>query len=111
MTRFRPCIDLHRGQVKQIVGGTLTESSRQLKTNHVSHLPSSHFASLYRQRQLHGAHVIMLGPGNETAAREALAAWEGGLQLGGGIEQANAAQWIGWGARKVTCSCWDRVRC
>lgn len=101
MTRFRPCIDLHSGSVKQIVGGTLTTTSSELKTNYVSELPSSHYAKLYRENDLHGAHVIMLGPGNEDAAKEACAAWPNGLQVGGGINDKNAAQWIEWGAEKV----------
>ncbi|KAH0537368.1 Histidine biosynthesis bifunctional protein hisB [Glutinoglossum americanum] len=101
MTRFRPCIDLHSGQVKQIVGGTLTDTSSDLKVNHVSKLPAPHFARLYRENALRGAHVIMLGPGNEDAAREALAEWRGGLQVGGGITEENARQWIEWGAEKV----------
>jgi phosphoribosylformimino-5-aminoimidazole carboxamide ribotide isomerase len=101
MTRFRPCIDLHSGQVKQIVGGTLTTASADLKTNYVSKLPACHFAKLYKDNDLTGAHVILLGPGNEEAAKEALAEWRGGLQVGGGITDANAAQWIEWGAEKV----------
>ena len=101
MTRFRPCIDLHAGQVKQIVGGTLKEQSSGLKTNHISTLPGSHFAKLYRDNDLKGAHVIMLGPGNEEAAQDALNAWPNGLQLGGGINERNAAQWIERGAEKV----------
>lgn len=101
MTRFRPCIDLHSGQVKQIVGGTLSTEASDLKTNYVSKLPSSHYAKLYRDSALSGAHVIMLGPGNETAAQEALSAWPGALQLGGGINETNAKQWIEKGAEKV----------
>ena len=101
MTRFRPCIDLHLGQVKQIVGGTLSESSLGLKTNYVSTLPASHFSQLYRENNLSGAHVIMLGPGNEAAARDALSAWPGKLQVGGGINETNAAHWIEVGAEKV----------
>ncbi|KAI9049991.1 hypothetical protein LZ554_006136 [Drepanopeziza brunnea f. sp. 'monogermtubi'] len=101
MTRFRPCIDLHSGQVKQIVGGTLTTTSEDLKTNYVSKLPAGHFAQLYKDHDLQGAHVIMLGPGNEEAAKEAIAVWKGGLQVGGGINDKNAAQWIQWGAGKV----------
>lgn len=99
MTRFRPCIDLHAGQVKQIVGGTLDTSD--LKTNYVSHLPPAHFAGLYRDNDLEGAHVIMLGPGNADASREALGAWRGGLQVGGGITDENAREWIDAGASKV----------
>ena len=101
MTRFRPCIDLHAGQVKQIVGGTLTTSSSDLKTNHVSTQPASYFAQLYRDHALAGAHVIMLGPGNDEAAKQALAAWPRSLQVGGGITDKNARQWIEWGADKV----------
>ncbi|EPE35442.1 Ribulose-phosphate binding barrel [Glarea lozoyensis ATCC 20868] len=101
MTKFRPCIDLHSGQVKQIVGGTLTTASADLKTNYVSKLPASYFAKLYKDNGLAGAHVIMLGPGNEDAASEALSEWNGGLQVGGGINDKNAKQWIDWGAEKV----------
>lgn len=101
MTKFRPCIDLHSGQVKQIVGGTLNDESARLRTNHVSAFPGSHFVSLYREHGLSGAHVIMLGPGNEVAAREALSAWPGALQIGGGITEANAKMWIDRGAEKV----------
>lgn len=102
MTRFRPCIDLHSGQVKQIVGGTLgTGNGSDLKTNHISSHSASHFAELYRDHGCHGAHVIMLGPGNEEAARTALAAWPRGLQVGGGITDQNAGEWIERGAEKV----------
>lgn len=101
MTRFRPCIDLHSGQVKQIVGGTLGTQASDLRTNYVSKLPSSYYAWLYKQSALSGAHVIMLGPGNEAAAQEALSAWPGALQLGGGINQTNAKHWIERGAEKV----------
>lgn len=101
MTKFRPCIDLHSGQVKQIVGGTLTTVAADLKTNYVSKLPARHFAKLYKDNGLEGAHVIMLGPSNEDAAKEALAEWAGGLQVGGGITDKNARQWIDWGAERV----------
>lgn len=104
MTRFRPCIDLHSGQVKQIVGGTLSTEASNLKTNYVSKLPSSHYAQLYRDSALTGAHVIMLGPGNETAAQEALSTWPGALQIGGGINETNAKHWIEKGADKVVLS-------
>ncbi|KAK6952923.1 Histidine biosynthesis bifunctional protein hisB [Daldinia eschscholtzii] len=100
MTRFRPCIDLHAGQVKQIVGGTLDSSTAELKTNFVSQHSAGHFARLYRDHNLEGAHVIMLGPGNDDAATEALAAWPGHLQVGGGINDQNAAAWMERGASK-----------
>ena len=102
MTRFRPCIDLHAGQVKQIVGGTLnTSSDADLKTNYVSQHSAGYYAQLYREHNVRGSHVIMLGPGNEQAAREALRAWPGGLQVGGGINDGNAREWIESGAEKV----------
>ena len=104
MTRFRPCIDLHAGQVKQIVGGTLSTVENDLKTNHVSTLPAGHFAKLYRDNDALGAHVIMLGPGNEEAAKEALLVWPRHLQLGGGINDGNAKEWIDAGAEKVWSS-------
>lgn len=103
MTRFRPCIDLHAGQVKQIVGGTLTAEPGELKTNYVSALPAGHFAKLYRDHNLTGGHVVMLGPGNDDAAREALSAWPNGLHVAGGITDQNAKYWIDAGAEKVGC--------
>ncbi|KAH9943377.1 Phosphoribosylformimino-5-aminoimidazole carboxamide ribotide isomerase [Epithele typhae] len=99
---FRPCIDLHNGEVKQIVGGTLSEDAPGgLRTNFVASQPSSHFAALYRAHDLEGGHVIKLGPGNDRAAREALAAWPGHLQIGGGITDQNAREWLDAGAGKV----------
>lgn len=103
MTKFRPCIDLHAGSVKQIVGGTLSTDNAGLKTNFTSEHPSAYFAELYRKNDLRGGHVIMLGPGNDEAARTALAAWPHGLQVGGGIKDTNAREWIDAGAERV-CS-------
>ncbi|KAJ3998994.1 Phosphoribosylformimino-5-aminoimidazole carboxamide ribotide isomerase [Lentinula boryana] len=99
---FRPCIDLHGGQVKQIVGGTLSDTNpNDLKTNFVSQKPSAEFSRLYRSHNLQGGHVIKLGPGNDEAAKEALAAWPGGLQIGGGVTDENAMKWLDAGASKV----------
>ncbi|KAI8809994.1 Phosphoribosylformimino-5-aminoimidazole carboxamide ribotide isomerase [Cladochytrium replicatum] len=109
MTKFRPCIDLHRGKVKQIVGGSLSDTApSQMQTNYVSSQPSSYYAELYRTHKLEGAHVIKLGndPENDAAAKEALAAWPGGLQIGGGITLENAQQWLDWGASKVIVTSW-----
>lgn len=99
--RFRPCIDLHEGRVKQIVGSSLGEDQASLRTNFASHLPPAHYAELYRRDNLVGGHVIMLGSGNQAAAREALAAWPGGLQVGGGITDANAVSWLEAGASHI----------
>ena len=85
MTHFRPCIDLHSGKVKQIVGGTLTDDGSGLVTNFESDKPAGWFAERYREDDLRGGHVIQLGGGNQQAAEEALAAWPGGLQIGGGV--------------------------
>ncbi|MES2706288.1 MAG: phosphoribosylformimino-5-aminoimidazole carboxamide ribotide isomerase [Verrucomicrobiota bacterium] len=106
MTRFRPCIDLHDGRVKQIVGGTLTDSGGGLVTNFESEHPAEYYAGLYRRDQLTGGHMIMLGPGNEQAARAALAAYPGGLQIGGGIRADNAAAWLAAGASHVIVTSW-----
>jgi phosphoribosylformimino-5-aminoimidazole carboxamide ribotide isomerase len=101
---FRPCIDLHEGKVKQIVGGTLGDSG--LRTNFVSDRSAAWYAGLYRRDDLRGGHVIMLGAGNEAAAREALAAFPGGLQVGGGINAENAIAWLEAGASHVIVTSW-----
>ncbi|KNE56954.1 phosphoribosylformimino-5-aminoimidazole carboxamide ribotide isomerase [Allomyces macrogynus ATCC 38327] len=104
---FRPCIDLHHGHVKQIVGGTLDDSDpNALKTNFVSNHSASHYAELYRKHKLHGAHVIKLGPGNDEAATSALQAWPNGLQVGGGISLENAQLWLDRGAKQVIVTSW-----
>ncbi|KAI5291206.1 Enzyme that catalyzes the fourth step in the histidine pathway [Ascosphaera aggregata] len=101
MTKFRPCIDLHSGQVKQIVGGTLTSQEKDLRTNFVSTLSAGHYAELYRKHELRGGHVVMLGAGNDAAAKEALGSWPGGLHVAGGITDKNAQYWVDAGAEKV----------
>ena len=98
---FRPCIDLRAGRVVQIVGGTLTDDGAQTVTNYVSDRAAADFAALYRRDGLGGGHVIMLGPGNEDAALAALAAYPGGLQIGGGVTPENAAGWLDMGASHV----------
>lgn len=95
MTRFKGCIDLHQGKVKQIVGGTLNpDSPDNLVTNFTSAFAPSYFANLYRDSGVIGSHVIKLGPGNDEAAKEALMAWPDNLQIGGGIDSSNALHWI-----------------
>ena len=103
---FRPCIDLHNGQVKQIVGGTLTDDGGSLKPNFVSERSSAWYAELYRKDGLKGGHVIQLGSGNEQAAREALAAYPEGLQIGGGIHADNALDFLEAGASHVIVTSW-----
>jgi len=114
--KFRPCVDLHQGQVKQIVGSTLidddntnTSSSASspsdppvsLATNFETSKPAAEFAKLYQADQLTGGHVIMLGPGNTQAARSAVEAYPGHLQIGGGITDQNAQEWLDAGASHV----------
>ena len=104
---FRPCIDLHEGRVKQIVGSSIDDARPgALHTNFVSEKPPAWYAELYRRDNLRGGHVIKLGQGNDDAAREALAAWPGGLQIGGGITANNAAGWIDAGASHVIVTSW-----
>ena len=103
---FRPCIDLHEGKVKQLVGGTLSDDSSRVKTNFVSDRSASWYAELYKKDNLRGGHVIMLGPGNEAEARAALRAYPGGMQIGGGINAQNAREWLDAGASHVIVTSW-----
>lgn len=104
MTQFRPCIDLHQGQVKQIVGGSLNDQGAT--TNFVSQYDAAYYAGLYRQHNLTGGHVIALGPGNKEQALLALQAWPDGLQFGGGVNNTNAAEFIEAGASHVIVTSW-----
>lgn len=116
---FRPCIDLHDGKVKQIVGGTLTDSAQGLKTNFISEHSPAWYAKLYQSDSLKGGHIVKLGPGNDAAATEALAAYPGGFHIGGGINADNASQWLDSGASHVIVTSyvfrdgildWDRLK-
>lgn len=98
--RFRPCIDLHRGVVKQIVGSSLRDGAEPT-TNFAADKPAAYFANLYRRDGLSGGHVIMLGPDNEDAATRALAAFPNGLQIGGGVTPENGPRWLQRGAAGV----------
>jgi len=102
---FRPCIDLHEGKVKQIVGGTLGKADG-LHTNFVSDRSAAWYAELYKRDGLEGGHVIMLGPGNEAEARAALAVYPVGLQIGGGVNADNAPSWLDAGASHVIVTSW-----
>lgn len=124
--KFRPCIDLHSGQVKQIVGSTLkdkdssaTASKDDLATNFVSDKPASVYAEMYKRDKLTGGHVIMLGPGNLEPATLALQTYPQGLQIGGGVNDKNAKEWIEKGASHVIVTSfvfkdgeihWDRLQ-
>jgi len=109
MTIFRPCIDIHKGVVKQIVGSSLSDASPStLKENFVASNPPSHFAELYKDNNLRGGHVIKLSsdPDSDRSAKEALAAFPNGLHIGGGVNIDNAASWIEAGAEKVIVTSW-----
>lgn len=98
---FRPCIDLHDGKVKQIVGSTLGHKDQSVVENFISENDSTYFAKMFAEDGLTGGHVIMLGSGNEEAALLALKAYPGGLQVGGGISAENAKKYIDAGATHV----------
>ncbi len=99
--KFRPCIDLHQGKVKQIVGGTLTDQALAVRENFVSEHGAAYYAAMFKTDGLTGGHLIMLGSGNDMEARRGLAAYPGGLQIGGGITDVNAAGYLAAGASHV----------
>jgi len=101
MSKFRPCIDLHNGKVKQIVGSSLSENESELKENFISPKPAEWYAELYKKDGLKGGHIIMLGAGNEEAAIKALKAYPNGMQIGGGINSENAQKYLEAGAAAV----------
>lgn len=106
MTKFRPCIDLHDGKVKQIVGSSLSDSGAGLKTNFETDRSPAWFAELYKKDHIKGGHVIMLGKGNVETAKTALAAYPGGLQVGGGITADNAKEYLDAGASHIIVTSW-----
>ncbi len=106
--KFRPCIDIHNGKVKQIVGGSLRDNGDRAEENFVSEKDGAYFAELYRERGLSGGHVILLNgkdsPHYEETKRQALSclnAFPGGLQAGGGITPENAREFLDAGASHV----------
>lgn len=105
---FRPCIDIHNGKVKQIVGGSLVDAGNQAKENFVSTQDASFFSHLYKEEGLRGGHIIMLNPkeseyyeATRKQAMLALNAYPGGFQIGGGITDENAEEFIRAGASHV----------
>lgn len=100
--RFRPCIDLLNGRVVQIVGGSLTDQRNQHPVvNFETQQSPAAYARLYQRDNLTGGHIIALGPGNLEAALAALAAFPGGMQMGGGITPENATGYLEAGASHV----------
>ena len=106
--KFRPCIDIHNGQVKQIVGGSLCDEGDRADENFVSRQNGDFFAKLYKNNGLKGGHIILLNPQSsdyyEADVRQAelaLKEYPGGLQIGGGINADNAGRFIDMGASHV----------
>lgn len=106
--KFRPCIDIHNGSVKQIVGGSLKDAGNSAKENFVSEQDAAFFANLYRQEGLKGGHIILLNApdsefyaGTREQALRALEAYPGGMQVGGGITPENAETFLRAGASHV----------
>lgn len=106
--RFRPCIDIHNGAVKQIVGGSLRDEDDQAVENFKAAQDAGYFAQLYRRDGLKGGHVILLNPPSSEyyektrkQALKALALYPQGLQIGGGITADNAREYIEAGASHV----------
>lgn len=105
---FRPCIDIHNGKVKQIVGSTLRDEGNQAKENFVAAWDAAAYAEFYQKDRLKGGHIILLNPesspyyeATKEQAMRALRAYPGGLQVGGGIHPQNAAEFLEAGASHV----------
>ena len=106
--KFRPCIDIHNGNVKQIVGGTLKDQDDQAVTNFTSAYGADHYAEMYKQDGLRGGHIILLNPASSdyyNATKEqallALKTYPKGMQIGGGVTADNAAEYLEAGASHV----------
>lgn len=105
---FRPCIDIHNGKVKQIVGGSLKDRNNEALENFVSEQDASFYANLYKSAGIKGGHIILLNAADseyyEATKEQALAAlraYPGGLQVGGGITPENAGEYLEAGASHV----------
>ncbi|MCM1039581.1 MAG: phosphoribosylformimino-5-aminoimidazole carboxamide ribotide isomerase [Ruminococcus sp.] len=105
---FRPCIDIHNGKVKQIVGSSLQDEGDRAKENFVAGQDAAFFADLYKKNNIKNGHIILLNPreseyyeATKEQALSALAAYPQGLQIGGGITAENAAQFLKAGASHV----------
>lgn len=106
--KFRPCIDIHNGSVKQIVGGSLLDEGNQAVENFVSTYRADYYARLYQTHGLKGGHIILLNAADSKYYKEdleqayaALSAYPGGLQIGGGVTDENAAEFLEAGASHV----------
>lgn len=105
---FRPCIDIHNGKVKQIVGSSLMDEGDKAKENFVASKDADYFALMYKEKGLKGGHIILLNPitsefyeETKNQAMKALSAYPNGMQIGGGITDDNACDFIRAGASHV----------
>lgn len=105
---FRPCIDIHNGKVKQIVGGSLRDAGNQAKENFVSEQDAAFYAKMYQKDGIRGGHIILLNAkdseyyeATKMQAMLALKAYPNGLQVGGGITAENAGEFLAAGASHV----------
>lgn len=105
---FRPCIDIHNGKVKQIVGESLKDEGNQAKENFVAEQDAAYFAEFYKKDKIRGGHIILLNPSDSSYYKEtkrqallALHTYPGGMQVGGGIHAENAKEFIEAGASHV----------
>lgn len=105
---FRPCIDIHNGKVKQIVGGSLRDVGDAATENFVAEQDAAYYAHLYKEEGLSGGHIILLNSrdsdyyeATKKQAMRALREYPGGLQVGGGITAENAGEFIAAGASHV----------
>lgn len=106
--RFRPCIDIHNGAVKQIVGGSLKDEADSAKDNFVSELKADFYADMYKKSGITGGHIIILNKSDSqyydadlAQAKLALNTYPNGLQIGGGITADNAKEFLDMGASHV----------
>ena len=132
--KFRPCIDIHNGKVKQLVGGSLKDKGNQADENFVSEKDAAYYANLYKKDGIKGGHIIILNAGGSEFFKEskkqalaALKAYPNGMQIGGGVTAINADDYIRAGATHVIVtsfvfkdgrvnygnlkSCWKRTYC
>lgn len=125
--RFRPCIDIHNGKVKQIVGGSLNDEGNHAKENFSASRNADYYARMYKNDGLTGGHVILLNPPSSEyyektlrQAKMALEAYPGGLQIGGGIRAENAESFLDAGASHVIVTSyvfrggeirWENLKC
>ncbi|MDO4509913.1 MAG: phosphoribosylformimino-5-aminoimidazole carboxamide ribotide isomerase [Lachnospiraceae bacterium] len=106
--KFRPCIDIHNGHVVQIVGSSLRDENDSAQNNFVSEKDSAYYANLYKEHGLSGGHIIILNgkdseyyEATKAEAVKALQTYKGGMQIGGGITDKNAEEYILAGASHI----------